>query len=153
MNYILLDLDGVMITTPSWRMAEMLDDGFSDFNPRAVVQLNRIITQTSIAIILTTSHRHSYSVEAWHQLFEKRAILHTVIEIMLSTNDFTASRASQISEWYQKEGKEKNFVAIDDDTSLNGLDTEIKSRCVLTKPMVGLDEPSADLAIQILNGS
>jgi hypothetical protein len=44
-------------------------------------------------------------------------------------------------------------VIIDDDKSLNGLQPAIKSRLVLTMPLVGLNEALAEEAICILQRS
>ena len=150
MKYILLDLDGVMITTPPWKMAEMLDDGFSAFNPKAVINLNRIISQTSASIILTTSHRNTYDSITWQELFIKREVICKDILIMRS-NKTGLTRADQILLWYNEEGTDKKFVVIDDDNSINGLPLDIKERCIVTKPLIGLDEWSAMNAIAILN--
>jgi HAD domain in Swiss Army Knife RNA repair proteins len=59
---ILLDIDGVLVTTPSWRTTEILSDGFMKFNEAAVTNLRRLITETNADIILTTTHRITYSI-------------------------------------------------------------------------------------------
>ena len=43
-NVILLDLDGVLITTPPWKQDELHDDGYSNFNYLAVDNLNKLLS-------------------------------------------------------------------------------------------------------------
>jgi len=45
----------------------------------------------------------------------------------------------------------KEFVIIDDDTSLNGLPEVLKSRLVSTKPLIGLRFEHVQKALNILN--
>ena len=42
-NAILLDLDGVLITTPNWKPDEIHCDGYSVFNKVAVANLNGLL--------------------------------------------------------------------------------------------------------------
>ncbi len=60
-----------------------------------------------------------------------------------------SDRATEIKEWVDKHENE-HFVIIDDDISINSLPPEIKDKCVLTKPMIGLDEEATENAFNIL---
>ena len=42
------------------------------------------------------------------------------------------------------------YVVLDDDLSLHGLPPDLKSRCVLTKPLLGLDAAATQRALHIL---
>ncbi len=145
---ILLDIDGVMVTTPSWRSGEILSDGFSVFNPIAVSNLNRIITETNATIILTSSHKLNYSIEEWINIFNKRGVKISSIQ-RLETNSLNIRRIIEIINWFSSNKNEK-FVIIDDDTSLNDLTSYIKNRCVITKQLIGLSVDDATKAIDIL---
>jgi len=149
---ILLDIDGVLVTTPSWRATERLADGFLKFNERATINLIKIINSTNAAIVLTTTHRINYSVDKWKELLQTRGIFPNAVTKL---NDLTklsdmADRATEIKEWVDKENNDRNFVIIDDDLSINRLPTSIKEKFVLTKPMIGLDEEATIQAIKIL---
>ncbi len=69
---ILLDIDGVMLSASSWKPVERLDDGFSSFNPRAVLSLQRIISETGASIVLTTSHKSTYSLTSMAKDFQEK---------------------------------------------------------------------------------
>jgi hypothetical protein len=70
---ILLDLDGVLITTPAWRAVETESDGFFKFNERAAANLAVILTATNAAVVLTTSHRINYSLAQWSAFLRREA--------------------------------------------------------------------------------
>ncbi len=71
---ILLDIDGVLVTTPSWRVSEQLGDGFMKFNEQATKNLSKLFEETNASIILTTTHRISYSIEKWYDIFKLRGL-------------------------------------------------------------------------------
>lgn len=149
---ILLDIDGVLVTTPPWNPVETDSDGFVRFNPRAASNLARIIESTNSSIVLTTTHRINYSIEEWTKLLFKRGINPSSIAKVndLKTLNRSTSRADEIKEWIDKNGEIGQFVVIDDDTSIHGLPEKIKLNCVITKPLIGLDEESTEKAIKIL---
>ena len=59
---ILLDLDGVLIITPSWQALAIEGDGFFKFNAHATQNMAAILAKTNAARVLTTSHRINYSL-------------------------------------------------------------------------------------------
>ncbi len=148
---ILLDLDGVLITTPGWRAVETAPDGFFHFNARATHNLATILAATNAALVLTTSHRISYSLAEWAALLRTRGLFPATIS---KVNDRTTlppsgSRASEIAAWVAAHNT-ANYVVLDDDPSLHGLPAPIKSRCVITKPLLGLDAEATRQALRIL---
>lgn len=149
---ILLDIDGVLVTTPSWRSTEILADGFMKFNEKAAANLQRLVAETKADIILTTTHRVSYSIDTWKDIFKQRGILGNAISKINNKNSVRdmLDRATEIKDWYDKIGDQYNFVVVDDDLSLNGLPAVLKSRCVITKPLIGLDEEATAKALKIL---
>jgi hypothetical protein len=98
---ILLDIDGVMLSASSWKPVEKLDDGFSNFSPRAVSNLQRIISETGASIILTTSHKSTYSLYQWHNIFKKRGINVSILG-KLDDNTTFLSRKEEILNWQFK---------------------------------------------------
>ncbi|MFD1469566.1 HAD domain-containing protein [Hymenobacter caeli] len=149
---ILLDIDGVLVTTPVWRAVELHGDGFMEFNGRAAKNLADILDETGADIILTSTHRISYSVEEWKVLLMTRGIKPTALAKIngLVALDAMRDRAAEIEAWVNGPGVGKNYVIIDDDLSINRLSSVIKNRFVLTKPMIGLDEAAALKALNIL---
>jgi len=146
---VLLDIDGVMVTTPSWRKVELLDDNFSDFNARAVNNLQKIIFETDASIVLTTSHKSTFTIAQWKKIFQKRGIQVDSISC-LEKNTGNLNRREEILNWLGN-GVPDSFVIIDDDTSLNDLPENIKNKCVITSSLIGLNEAAALSAINILN--
>jgi hypothetical protein len=149
---ILLDIDGVMLSASSWKPVERLDDGFSSFNPRAVSSLQRIISETGASIVLTTSHKSTYSLTQWRKIFKKRGIDVSIIG-KLEDNTTFLTRKEEILNWKLKNKSVNDYVILDDDKSLNGLPSNIKDKLVLTSPMVGLTNDDALSAIKTLRKS
>jgi hypothetical protein len=151
---ILLDIDGVLVTTPSWKAAELFDDGFLKFNERASGNLARIVEETKADIVLTTTHRISYSIEEWKVLLNARGIYPNFISKLNNVTTLTgmASRAIEIKEWIDNYAMNRKFVIIDDDLSINDLPGSIKEKCVLTKPLIGLDDEATQKVLNILRG-
>lgn len=149
---ILLDIDGVMLSASSWKPVERLDDGFSSFSPRAVSSLQRIISETGASIVLTTSHKSTYSLAQWRKIFKKRGIDVSIVG-KLEDNTTFLSRKEEILNWQLKNKSVNDYVILDDDKSLNGLPSNIKDKLVLTSPMVGLTNDDALLAIETLRKS
>lgn len=146
--FVLLDIDGVMVPATSWRPLEILDDGFTSFSSKSTLALQKIISETNATIMLTTSHKFSFSLVQWEKIFQKRGIYTSIGR--LNYNVFFLNRKEEILSWLNENPKVKDFVIIDDDKSLNGLPTSLKSKLILTSPMVGLTDELATDAIAIL---
>ena len=111
----------------------------------------KIVLETSARIILTTSHKSTYDISKWHEIFKARGLNVQSID-KLPNNHFNISRKDEIINWYDALPYENEaFVIIDDDKSLNDLPSHIKMNLILTSPLVGLTDELADNAISILN--
>ena len=146
---VLLDIDGVMVPATSWKKPEFLNDGFSAFSPRAINGLQKIISETNASVVLSTSHKFKYTLPQWKNMFQQRGIVISDID-RLEDNLTYLTRKEEILHWVNNNPDIENYVIIDDDKSLNGLPVSLKSRLVLTSPMVGLTDESAMQAIEIL---
>jgi len=149
---LLLDIDGVLETTPSWRKPVMVDDGFPSFNPTASIALFAFLERTGSDVVLTSSHRINHTVEEWLGIFERRGI---IIKNGFSKVDDTKSvagmnRAAEIYKW-AKTNRRKRFVIFDDDSSLNKLPGWVKSKWVKVNSATGLSAANIRQAIDILN--
>lgn len=148
---VLLDIDGVMVTTPSWKQVEVLEDHFSAFNKRAASCLQKILSETNASLVLTTSHKSRFNTSEWKSIFKKRGINISKLEC-LEKNTSNFNRKDEILNWLQKAPQQSsNFVILDDDKSLNDLPSSIKERCIITSSLIGLTEEAAQQAIDILN--
>lgn len=149
---ILLDIDGVLVTAPSWKVPEQLADNFMKFNEAATKNLAKLYSVTSASIVLTTTHRINFSIEKWFDIFNSRGLNFQNISKINNRNSVAAlpDRATEIKEWVEKFGGQSNYLVIDDDLSINGLSDNIKERCILTKPLIGFDKYSLEKALNIL---
>ena len=149
---ILLDIDGVLVTTPPWRPTESLADGFMRFNDYAAKYLHLLIEKTGADIVLTSTHRINYSIEGWKNIFSLRGIHTNSISRLnqIKTIQDMLSRAIEIKEWFDNEGAQHNFVIIDDDPSLNDFPLFLKQKWVKTKPLIGFNEEAMTEAFKIL---
>ena len=143
-----LDIDGVMVPASSWRKLEILEDGFPEFSSRATAALNKIITATNADIVLTTSHKHSFTLEGWVEIFKTRGVIVNNVS-RLPQNINTLSRKQELLEWFNPENSLEKFIIIDDDKSLNGLPENLKNRLIQTSGSVGLTDYLADEALGI----
>jgi hypothetical protein len=146
-KFILLDFDGVMIPSKPWKPVPLMEDGFYKFDDRAISYLNRIIDETGATIILTTSHKTSYSNSEWKKLFEVRGINCEVKR--LDDELIHSKRIEEIRGWVKT--NTDRFVILDDDKSLNDLESDIKNQLVLIDSGIGLNVEKTELAIKILN--
>ncbi|WP_426492667.1 HAD domain-containing protein [Hymenobacter sp. 102] len=151
---ILLDIDGVLVTTPIWRKAEVLADGFLKFDENASRNLAAIISATNSSIVLTTTHRINFSLEQWYILFKTRGIIvSNIVKINKKESiDLLGNRSEEIKEWVDQFDAAEDYVIIDDDLSINGLPSYIKNRWVMTRPMIGLNDEATSKALSILLG-
>lgn len=147
---ILLDIDGVMVHAKPWSSPKLLEDGFTMFSPQAVKALNKIIMCSKARIILTTSHKHSFSLSDWKKIFKSRGVLVNLID-RLPKNSTHQNRKEEITNWHLNNKGIKDFVILDDDSSLNDLEPFLKSQLVSTKPLIGLTMGHVEEALRILN--
>lgn len=135
---VFLDIDGVMVHANPHRSIELEDDGFYRFAYKAISAINSI---DNAEIILSTSHRHRFTINGWEKIFEKRGIHFISISIIETENSHNISRREEIERWVEiKHYSINEIIIIDDDKSLNGLPKHLKDRVVLTSPYRGLDD-------------
>lgn len=146
---ILLDIDGVMVPANSWKRPEILEDGFMNFSLQAIKALEKIISSTSADILLTTSHKDSFTLNQWKSIFDKRNIKVGKIEKLPKNIDYL-NRRDEILNWFHSTNDHQSFIIIDDDKSLNSLPSDLKNRLVQTSATVGLTNYLADEAIRKL---
>ena len=146
-----LDIDGVMVPAQSWKIPEFLNDGFPKFSEKAVNVLQGVITDDT-TVMLTTSHKSTYTIEAWKTIFEKRGLSVNNLK-SLEANTDSLNRKDEILNWFNFNGTSEEFVIIDDDTSLNDLPAFFKKNLILTSSYIGLTDTHLDQINSIRNGS
>jgi len=146
---LLLDIDGVMVQAASWKRVELLDDGFYEFTQKAVTGLKEILSKTGASIVITSSHKSTYSVAQWKDIFHKRGIDVDISKLVDNTEHLT--RKEEILNWVENNNYYGNFAILDDDKSLHELPAYLKEKVVFTQPIIGLRMEDVSNAISILN--
>lgn len=138
-NIILLDLDGVLITTSPYESDKMHEDGYSDFNSICVTNLNRILKDTGFDIVLSSMRRTKVDIEKMNEYFKARGVEKEIIAYVpdYSLEGLRLNRRGEI-ERFLKENEPKNYLILDDDKSISGASEEIKSNWIQTYLMTGL---------------
>ena len=141
-----LDIDGVMVPANSWRKLEILEDGFPEFSIKAVRALNRIISHSDANIVLTTSHKHNFTLKEWNNIFKVRNIkVNKITRLPENTNYW--NRKDELMSWFNESHQNEKFIIIDDDKSLNALPEYLKNRLIQPSASVGLTDYLADEVI------
>lgn len=148
---VLLDFDGVMVTTPTWQTVEQLADGFMKFNESCAKNLAEILAITQADIVLTTTHRIHYDEQTWRMLLQNRGIFTNQVTKVNEAKSFTelSIRCDEVIAWVTANPNE-NYVIIDDDKSLRELPSAIKYRWVETAFHKGLTVEGKTKALDIL---
>ncbi|MCA0427586.1 MAG: hypothetical protein LCH37_09135 [Bacteroidetes bacterium] len=135
---IFLDIDGVMVPAKSWESPKLLSDGFPEFSSKAVIVLQKLVSEGA-TLILTTSHKSRYSIEEWKAIFSARGISVNYLG-KLEECAFGTSRKDELLNWFNLNSINDDFIILDDDKSLNALPPFLKENLVLTSSMVGLTD-------------
>lgn len=134
---MILDLDGVLITNPSWKADRIDSDGYSEFNTSCVENLNRLLTLVEFDIWLSSTRRTVKTLTEFNLIFKNRGIKKEIFGFLPEYAD-CINRKEEILKFIA-EFKVSDFLIIDDDKSLNGLECEIKERLILTELMKGFN--------------
>ena len=146
---ILLDIDGVMVPAKSWKRPEFLNDGFFAFSSDATSALQKIISETSADILLTTSHKSKYTIQEWKNIFNLRGINVKNIYSLPENVNFL-SRKDEIMKWVNVSLDLPDFIIVDDDKSLNTLPSFVKNKLVQTSASIGLTYNIAIETLQLI---
>ena len=142
---LFLDIDGVLITTPSWKADEIGKDGYSKFSTKFVKNLNTLLDAGNFEIWLSSSRRVNKSLDELNKIFKTRGISQ-ILEGTLPYFPAMRNRREEI-ESYIKENEVQNFLILDDDKSLNDLSKNLKEKLVLTQYMKGFNNEKLEEAL------
>jgi hypothetical protein len=147
MRVLFLDFDGVIVTA---------HDRFTAGDQFAVFNLNRITDATGANLVVSSSWRSGYSLEALKELLKKWGVTGEVIGV---TPDHTVSttrglyvateRGHEIQAWLDAHPEVSEFIILDDDADM----AHLRHRWVKTHAHHGLDEHQTDKAIAMFDGS
>ena len=149
---LLLDIDGVLETSPSWKQPEFLEDKFYKFNENSRKNFIEVINKINPELILTTTHRINYNLTEWNKIFELRGINVSKISKINNAKKATdiKKRNVEIEEWFLN-NRTAEFLILDDDKILNELTDNLKNRWIQIDPMLGITESIRDQILERIN--
>lgn len=113
MNIVFLDIDGVLA---SWlKMGNSLGNRDSDghlFELEAIKALNKITNHIDGKIVVSSTWRHTRTLEIFQDFFKRRGI---EAEVVGMTPELDNGRAEEIQAWID-ENEVEYFIIIDDNT-------------------------------------
>ena len=154
MKIIFLDFDGVMDTAYYDHVLSKLrllgNDTFGTvFDPNCVQNLKKIIDKTGADIVVSSSWKHFMTYKDFLDMWEFRGLPGFVTDVT-PTPDIRRNRGDEIDAWLDECNVECQYVIIDDLDATNFNDHQLP-RLLVVNPFNGLDESTAERAIQILN--
>jgi len=123
---LILDLDGVLITTPTWKADTMDTDGYSAFNQSCVQNLNQLLEIGDFEIWLSSTRRTVKTLQEFNLIFKNRHISQN-IEGFVPQYPNCKNRKEEIIHFLE-DYKIDDFLIIDDDKTLYDLDKERKEQ-------------------------
>ena len=145
-SVLILDLDGVLITTPLWKADEIDSDGYSKFNKDCVINLNNLLSDYDFEIWLSSTRRTVKKLTEFNQIFKNRNIKRPISGFLPEYPD-CKTRKEEIVKFIE-EFKFTDYLIIDDDKSLNELEEIHKEKLILTELQKGFNTEKLELAIE-----
>tara|TARA_R110002033_G_scaffold170433_3_gene212934 strand:+ start:86451 stop:87167 length:717 start_codon:yes stop_codon:yes gene_type:complete len=146
---LILDLDGVLITNPSWKADRIHSDGYSDFNESCVENLNQLLSLSEFDIWLSSTRRTAKTLTEFNLIFKNRGIKKDIIGFLPEYAD-CKNRKEEVLKFIT-EFKITDFLIIDDDKSLNGLESGIKKYLISTELVKGFNSEKLKEATEKIN--
>lgn len=135
--HLILDLDGVLITNPTWKADRIDSDGYSEFNKSCIENLNGLLTLAEFNIWLSSTRRTVKTLTEFNLIFKNRGIKNEIVGFLPEYPN-CVNRKEEVLEFIA-EFKVSEFLIIDDDKSLNGLESGIKEKLILTELTKGFN--------------
>lgn len=145
---LILDLDGVLITTPSWKTDKVHADGYSDFNTSCISNLNELLSLHNFKIWLSSTRRTKKSIAEFNAIFKNRNISQKIVGF-LPVYDDCNSRKEEV-EKFILENNLTDFLIIDDDKSLKSMKQEYQNRIISTDLTIGFNKDKLNEAVLLL---
>jgi hypothetical protein len=144
MTTLILDIDGVLITTPPWKPDSVHADGYSDFNEKCVANLNQLLSTAQFEIWLSSTRRTVKTLDEFNQIFSNRLIKQEIVGF-LPASDISTRRKDEV-EAFIRSRQLTDFLVLDDDSSLN--DFSHPEKAVVTRLTIGFDEEKLEEAVK-----
>ena len=154
MKIIFLDFDGVMDTSYYDHVLSKEGKPGNDkygavFDPYCIQNLKHIIDETGAQIVVSSSWKYDMSYKDFLDMWEYRGLPGFVTDVT-PTPSKRNNRGDEIDAWLEECKTNVQYVIIDD-LRANNFNEHQLPRFLKVNPIWGLDEETAERAIQILN--
>lgn len=154
MKIIFLDFDGVMDTSYYDHILSKEGKPGNDeygtvFAPYCVQNLKRIIDKTGADIVVSSSWKYLMSYQDFLNMWNDRGLPGFVTDVTPNPID-RRNRGDEIDAWIEECRTECQYVIIDD-LEANNFNKHQIPHLLIVNTFFGLDEDTAERAIQILN--
>lgn len=153
---ILLDIDGVMVITPTWRQPKFLSDGFMAFDKSCANNLATLIEfiqakNQTVEIVVTSTHRIHHSPTQWQNLLHNLGIFPDSVSIINEVKSFAeiGKRVDEILNWVTQHPNE-TFIILDDDKSLRELLEGLQNRWIECQFLTGFNAENLQKALGLI---
>ncbi|MEO0505721.1 MAG: HAD domain-containing protein [Bacteroidota bacterium] len=150
-RFLILDIDGVLITNPPWKADQILSDRYSEFNETCVGNLNELLNVAEFDIWLSSTRRMKKNLVEFNEIFGNRGIKQKLKGFLPEYAD-CKNRKEEVLKFITEFGP-TDFLIIDDDKSLNGLTESLKRKLILTELTKGFDSQKLQEAVEKLKSS
>lgn len=145
---VILDLDGVLITTPPWKADAIHTDGYSDFNADCVANFNTLLHGVDAEVWLISMRRKTKTLAEMQTIFANRGIVAPLVG-MVPVYDEDMKRNHETVRFIRENNLE-HYLIIDDNTVLRQLPRVMKTRLVQTNYLLGFNGEKLEEARRLL---
>jgi hypothetical protein len=150
LKVVFLDFDGVLNSKEFFRSPRHEESEAGALDPEAIARLNRLLAATGAVVVISSSWRHGYPVEALASMLESRGFVGVVHD---KTRDWISpactQRGDEIADWLRDHPECTTYVVLDDGADMDA----VRERFVQTDvDDGGLQDTHVDRAIAMLGG-
>ena len=138
MNTTLIpDIDGVLITTPSWKQDILHEDRYLDFNSSCVANLNKLLSIHKCEIRFSSTRRNKKSLTDFNNIFKNRHIDQHISDFLTDYKN-CSSRREEVEQFIRDKRLNK-YLIIDDEKSLQSMKT-YNNQLIITDLKIGFSK-------------
>lgn len=145
---IILDLDGVLITTLPTQPEVLHADGYTDFNKDCVANFNALMSMTDAEVWLISMRRKTKTLAEMQAIFANRGIVAPLVG-MVPVYAEGMKRNHETVRFIREQNLEQ-YLIIDDNRVLRQLPRVMKNRLVQTNYAQGFNEEALQEARRVL---
>jgi hypothetical protein len=141
MKILFLDFDGVLNHDRLFN-AKLVDE-VTFFDRAAVARVNTILAQSGAKVVVSSSWRHAYDVDALRAILESHGFSGEIVGV---TPELHRPRGLEICAWLEEHEHVETFVIVDDEDDM----FPVADRLVQTSFEEGLLDEHVEAALRLL---